>query len=381
MKQRPDIIKNWREVEPPGPVKAPLSDESFGFVTDLSGAVGLSHLRVGHFRLRPGERSNPPIVMRDMEVFAFVLEGTPDLFVDGHIYRLQEGDGICLSDRTGIAQAFLNNGKTDARLFIFSEPMLHKMKARHPLPGDEPADENLKKMGIYWAEAPRHKLGPHDGLTDGRRGKGAPKGAKKRALPDFVVHWRDILEKKQVTYPNSKETHGVDALFGRRARFSRVGVHLEVLPPGRRTSWPHAERDEEEFLFVVSGNVDCWLDGRITPMWAGDLVGWESRTGLTHVVINNADEDAVLIVGGEASKARNQFWYPYHPHRNKEVGALYWHDHPVPKLGPHDGLPNALRDSLPAPARRNPVTANTAAMKFGLAKPKKKLKRTKRATA
>jgi len=370
MKQRPDIIRNWREVEPAGPVKPPLGDEAFGFVTDLSGAVGLSHLRVGHFRLRPGERSNPPIVMRDMEAFVFVLEGAPDLFIDGYVHRLREGQGISLEDRTGIAQAFLNNGSTDARLFIFSEPMLRNMKARHPLPGDEAADENLKTMGLYWADAPRHKLGPHDGLTDARRGRPASPGAKKRVLPHFVSHWRDILEKKQVTYPGSKETHGKDALFGRRARFSRIGVHLEVLPPGRRTSWPHAERDEEEFAVVVSGNVDCWLDGRITPMWAGDLVGWEAGTGVTHVLINNSDEDAVLIVGGEASRARNQYWYPYHPHRNKEIGALFWRDHPVPKLGPHDGLPDRLRASLPAASRRDPITANSAAKKRGPSKKK-----------
>jgi uncharacterized cupin superfamily protein len=372
MKQRPGIISNWREVESAGPVKPPVGDETFGFVSDLSGATGMSHLRVGHFRLRPGERSNPPIVMRDMEVFAFVLEGTPDLFVDGHLYRLKEGHGVWLNDRTGIAQAFLNNTGKDARLFIFSEPMLHKMKARHPLPGEEAADENLKKMGLYWADAPKHKIGPHDGLTDARRGKPSPTGAKKRTLPDFVVHWRDILDRKQVTYPGSKEKHGYDAPFGKRARFSRIGVHLEVLTPGRRTSWPHAERDEEEFAFVVSGHVDCWLDGHVTPMWAGDLVGWECRTGLTHVIMNNSGEDAVLIVGGEASRVKNQFWYPFHPARNKDVGALYWKDHPVPKLGPHDGLPDALRESLPAAARRSATAANTAARKLGMLKAKKK---------
>jgi len=374
MKQRPRIIRNWREVEPPGPVKAPLSDESFGFVTDLSGAVGLSHLRVGHFRLRPGERSNPPIVMRDMETFVFVLEGAPDLFIDGHIYRLQEGHGVHFNDRTGIAQSFLNNASADARLFIFSEPMLRNMRARHPLPGDEAADENLKKMGLHWSDAPKHRLGPHDGLTDARRGTPSPKGAKKRKLPDFVTHWSDILERKEVTYPASKETHGHDAAFGKRARFSRIGVHLEVLKPGRRTSWPHAERDEEEFAFVVSGHVDCWLDGHITPMWAGDLVGWEAGTGLTHVIINNSRNNAILIVGGEASRARNQFWYPFHPARNKDIGALYWHDHPVPKLGPHDGLPDALRAGLPGAACRSALVANESARKLGMSRTRSKTK-------
>jgi hypothetical protein len=47
---------------------------------------------------------------------------------------------------------------------------------------------------------------------------------------------------------------------------------------------------------------------------------------------------------------------------------LFWQDHPKPKLGPHDGLPDALRARLPKAARKNAVTANRAAMKL---KPRK----------
>ena len=371
MTKRPDIIRNWREIEPAEPVKTPFYDESFGFVAELGVATGLSRLRIVHFRLRPGERSNPPITGRDMEGFAFVLEGTLDLFADGQVYRLSEGHGMTLVDRTGITQTFMNNTDKDVRLLIVGEPLRFGGKFHHPLPSDAVADENLKKMGMHWADAPKHKFGPHDGLTDAKRGAPMPDGSLKRGVPAYVAHWRDILDRdKRYTYPGSKEYHGIDAQFGKRARFSRVGVHLEVLKPGRRTSWPHAERDEEEFVFVVSGMVDCWLDGRITPMQAGDLVGWESRTGITHVVINNSNEDAVLIVGGEASRAKNQFWYPFHPKRNKEVGALYWKDHPKLKLGPHDGLPDMLRAALPK--ARSATAANELARKFGLRTKKKK---------
>jgi uncharacterized cupin superfamily protein len=371
MKKRPDIIRNWREIEPAEASCILPYEERFGFVTDLGAATNLSRLRIVHFRLRPGERSNPPVTGRDMEGFAFVLQGTLDLFADGHVYRLTEGHGMTLVDRTGITQTFMNNSDKDARFLIVGEPLRFGSKFHHPLAADAAADEQLKKIGMYWPDAPKHKFGPHDGLTDAMRGRPMPEGALKRGLPDYVVHWRDILEKdKNYAYPGSKEYHGIDAPFGKRARLSRVGVHLEVLKPGRRTSWPHAERDEEEFLFVVSGQVDCWLDGRVTPMWAGDIVGWESRTGITHAVMNNSDEDAVLIVGGEASRARNQFWYPFHPKRNKEIGALLWKDHPKPKLGPHDGLPDLLRAGLPK--ARSATAANELARKFGLRTKKKK---------
>ena len=69
-------------------------------------------------------------------------------------------------------------------------------------------------------------------------------------------------------------------------------------------------------------------------MGEGDFIGWAGGTGITHVIINNSDEDAVLIVGGERSRMVNQFWYPFHPRCNKEIGEGYWADHPVPQARP-----------------------------------------------
>ena len=93
----------------------------------------------------------------------------------------------------------------------------------------------------------------------------------------------------------------------------------------------------------MAGNVDVWIDGHIFPAGEGDLIGFPSRTAITHTIINNGNEDAILLVGAEAPKARNQFFYPLHPKRNEEIGKDHWHDHPKVKLGPHDGLPDALR--------------------------------------
>jgi uncharacterized cupin superfamily protein len=109
-------------------------------------------------------------------------------------------------------------------------------------------------------------------------------------------------------------------------------------------------------------------------MAADDFVGFVAGTGITHTIINNGGSDVLMLVGSEGSRLHGQFWYPYQPSQNKAVGELYWVDHPVPKLGPHDGLPNALRARLPKSARRNPVAANEAARHLGPAK-KTKTKR------
>jgi uncharacterized cupin superfamily protein len=360
--KRPDFIVHRAAIE--APAAPPNATEDFGFASELSAATGINHLRVAHLRIPPGLRAYPPLAMDDLEIFAFVMGGTPDLWLDGYLYSLKDGDGVSFHAGAGDAHSLINNGKTDAHVFVISEAFRRNSRVKHHR--DDTADEDLKKVGMFWAEAPRHKLGPNSG----KPGDGA---GRKRALPAHVSNWRDILDAESQTYPNSTEHHGIDALFGRRARFSRIGIHFEVLKPGRRTSWPHAERDEEEFVYVVKGDVDVWTDGHIDAAAQGDFIGWKAGTGITHVVINNGDADAWLLVGGEASRTRNQFWYPFHSARNKEIAALYWADHPKPKLGPHDGLPDALRAKLPKAALRSPAAANEAAQK--LTNPKKTKKK------
>jgi len=367
--KRPDIVVHWRDIESKARVPAHSGDEAFGFASPLGASTGLSRLFVSHVRLPRGARSNIPNAVRDEEQFWFVIEGEPDLFVDGNLHRLEEGDGITLNDRTGISTSFLNNTDSDVRLFFMSEGPRYATKYSHALARDERSNEAMKALGKHWHDAPKRKLGSHPGLTDLMHGKKTPRSKKPK--PVFVCHWRDLLEAKPSMYKGSDEPQGINAKFGRRADFSRIGVHVELLKPGRRTSWPHAERDEEEFVFVAEGTVDCWLDGHIHPMFEGDFVGWREADGITHVIINNADKDAVLVVGGEASRARSRVWYPYHPHRQKEIGENYWKNHPVPKLGPHDGLPDALRAKLPKAALKNPLAANTAAINLKRGKRKK----------
>ncbi|MEI9929889.1 MAG: cupin domain-containing protein [Rhizomicrobium sp.] len=302
------------------------------------------------------------MAMDDLEIFCFVLEGSPDLWADGYLYRLSEGEGVTLNARTGLAHTLINNTHKGVRLFVMTEAFRRNSRATHPL--DPSGEENLRKMNMFWADAPRRKLGPNKGEPGNDAGR-------KRGKPDFVVHWRDILNKKSNCYPKSDERQTLDARFDNRARFSRIGMRVQLLKPGRRTSWPHAERDEDEFVFVVSGEVDAWNDGHITLMDAGDFIGWAGGTGIAHVIINNGDQDAVLIVGGERSRMVNQYFYSFHRKYNEEIGAGYWADHPVHRLGPHDGMPDALRAHVPKRFHGDPVKANEATRMLGKTKKKK----------
>ena len=161
--------------------------------------------------------------------------------------------------------------------------------------------------------------------------------------PDFIGHWRDLREPDGWTYPGSDELHSIGSALGKRLGLTKLGIHHELLPPGRRTSWPHAESHEEEFVFVLEGHPDVWIDGHLHRLVPGDAVGFPSGTGIAHSFLNNSDRDVRLIVVGEKSKAENQVHYPLHPARNAEIGAAFWAEAPRRKLGPHDGKPDRLR--------------------------------------
>jgi uncharacterized cupin superfamily protein len=131
---------------------------------------------------------------------------------------------------------------------------------------------------------------------------------------------------------------------GKAAGLVRIGINLQRLPPGTRSSWPHAESDEEEFVYVIEGEVDAWIDGDLHRMVAGDLAAFPAGTGICHAFINNTDREALLLVGGEAGKPHNRIVYPVNPSRREDLPASgWWGDAPARPQGPHDGLPDALR--------------------------------------
>jgi len=160
--------------------------------------------------------------------------------------------------------------------------------------------------------------------------------------PPFIAHWSELEQADDSHYDGDDELMSIGAPLGRLFGLTRIGIHHERLPPGRRTSFPHAESAEEEFVYVLDGAPDAWIDGVLHPLKPGDAVGFPAGTGIAHTFINNSDAEVRLLVVGEKRPDANRLFYPLHPDRPLER-EFFWEDHPERDLGPHDGTPDLVR--------------------------------------
>jgi len=160
--------------------------------------------------------------------------------------------------------------------------------------------------------------------------------------PEFIKNWKEMLGKDDSHYTGSEELLSIGAPMGKLLGLKRIGINFEVLPPGRRTSWPHAEKTEEEFIFVLKGTPHAWINGEIFLLQVGDAVAFPTETGIAHTFINNSKEDVHLLVIGDQPRVDNKAYYPLHPERNQEMKNknYFWENYPPQKMGAHNGLPD-----------------------------------------
>jgi uncharacterized cupin superfamily protein len=91
-----------------------------------------------------------------------------------------------------------------------------------------------------------------------------------------------------------------NANLGDAAGLTQFGVHLEILHPGARSSVRHWHENEDEFVYVVSGELTLVEDTE-TTLRAGEATAWPAGAPVGHCLENRTDRDATyLIVGTRA---------------------------------------------------------------------------------
>jgi uncharacterized cupin superfamily protein/8-oxo-dGTP pyrophosphatase MutT (NUDIX family) len=139
---------------------------------------------------------------------------------------------------------------------------------------------------------------------------------------------------------------GVNSNISKYFDLKKVAAQYFKIPSGYRTSEPHAESLEEEFVYVISGEIDLWLNGKIKKMVKGDCIGFPGGTGVGHCFINNYADDCEVFVSGDRTKSDNQYNFHLDQSLKKDCGKKWWDQMPSQSLGDHDGLPGEFDQSL-----------------------------------
>jgi uncharacterized cupin superfamily protein len=116
------------------------------------------------------------------------------------------------------------------------------------------------------------KLPALDPMTlQARTGSGYPEPYRSRVVP--------------------REKRGLGDALGLR----KIGINHTILPPGKESSMRHWHSHEEEFIFILSGEVVLRTDAGEQVLVAGMCCGFPLGTSDGHQLVNRSDAAAIYL--------------------------------------------------------------------------------------
>src|SRR5690242_574710 len=97
--------------------------------------------------------------------------------------------------------------------------------------------------------------------------------------------------------------------LGDHAGLGNFGVNLTRIVPGGQSSSRHWHSRQDEFVYVLSGEVVLETDSGEEILRAGMCAGFPAGTGDGHRFVNRSSTDALLLVIGDRTSA-DEVGYP-----------------------------------------------------------------------
>lgn len=101
-----------------------------------------------------------------------------------------------------------------------------------------------------------------------------------------------------------------EAQLGKRVGISQFGVNYLILEPGAMSSLRHWHEGEDEFAYVLSGDVtliDETGEHRLAP---GDYAGFPAGAANGHHLANRSDGPAAVLIVGTRLRGTETIHYP-----------------------------------------------------------------------
>jgi uncharacterized cupin superfamily protein len=129
-------------------------------------------------------------------------------------------------------------------------------------------------------------------------------------MPKLNVHAWQAFPAAVHRLTGSSNGPYAEVVLGEQQGLSQLSVRLERLPPGSRSSFRHWHETEDEFVFVVDGEL-VLLEDEETTLRTGDAAAWKAGVAVGHCLENRSASPATLLVVG-ARALRGVVHYPDH---------------------------------------------------------------------
>jgi uncharacterized cupin superfamily protein len=129
-------------------------------------------------------------------------------------------------------------------------------------------------------------------------------------LPAFVPH--DVAESNVTGYPEpfrAENQRRYNRRLGNHAGLRNFGVVLTRIVPGGQSSHRHAHTRQDEFVYVLEGEIVLETNAGAQTLQAGMCAGFPSGTGDAHRFVNRSADDVLLLVVGDRT-ADDEVSYP-----------------------------------------------------------------------
>jgi uncharacterized cupin superfamily protein len=98
--------------------------------------------------------------------------------------------------------------------------------------------------------------------------------------------------------------------LGKALGLQQFGVNLTTLPPGKESSMRHWHTREEEFVYVLEGEVVLVTDAGEQLLTAGCCAGFPAGSGDGHQLVNRSDRPALYLEVGTRDDDADEVFYP-----------------------------------------------------------------------
>ena len=110
---------------------------------------------------------------------------------------------------------------------------------------------------------------------------------------------------------------------------TQFGAYVETLQPGSRSSDRHWHEEEDEFLYLLSGEATVIEEDGEYLLRAGDAACWPAGSANAHQVVNRSDAPCSYLIVGTRT-AHDVVHYP-------DVGRTLYNDDSTWRLLGSDG--------------------------------------------